>query len=178
MARLQAVGDAELLRRARRSALRHTNYRSRAHRAGKHALVVARLEDAHDDLCLSVRTGSSAFGPVPSKATVSTPSLTASIRADYGKRSSAAWRIDAVKDLGGSHVGTTPPETHLRDLSTWYRGEVDRSVTMSKRQKRAVRRNADALLLANLVGLHHLRLAALNPDVRFGQVAAAGLQRP
>jgi hypothetical protein len=178
MPRSRVHGDGPLTDRARRSLGAHKRYRSRAHTLGQHAAVVTKVEDAHDDLCLAVGR---IRPPLPAAGTPN-PSVTraavASLRAQYGPRSAAVWKADSVRAFGGAPVALPDLDRHLRELSAWYRAEVDRSVPMSRRAKRLVRSRADAVLAANLVGIHHLRLASLNSDRRFLALAATGLQRP
>lgn len=178
MARKRVHGDSGLTGRVRRSLSAHRGYRTRAHSTAQHANAVSRLEDAHDELCvLSSRAVPPlpAVPPVPAKGAAR--AAVAGLRADYGPHSGAVFKADKVVGLGGGPVEAGGLGQHLRDLSDWYRGEVDRSVGMGRRAKGEVRRHADAVLTANLAGLHHLRLASLNDDGRFAVLAGAGLQR-
>lgn len=179
MARARVNGDSRLTDRARRSLQAHKRYRSRAHSLGRHTGVVAKLEDAHDDLCITLKRVAPPLpalpGPPPSAPS---RAAAAAVRAQYGPRSAAVWKLDQVRALGGAPVQTPDINEHLRALSDWYRSEVDRSVGKSRKAKQRVRRAADAMLTANLAGLHYLRLAGLNSVPQFEVLAAAGLQKP
>jgi hypothetical protein len=179
MPRNRVHGDGSLTQRARQSLGAHKRYRSRAHSLGQHAAVVTKVEDAHDDLCIAVARIRPPLAPAGAPDPSATRAAAASLRAQYGPRSAAVWKAHAVRALGGAPVAAPDLDRHLRDLSTWYRAEVDRSVPMSRRDKRQVRGRADAVLAANLAGVHHLRLASLNADdPRFRVLSATGLQHP
>jgi hypothetical protein len=171
--------DGELSAAAKRMLREHRRYRSQAHRPAREALMVVRVDEAGDllDEVLFARAGRMPSLPgAPSAAELA--AALHEVRTRYGRRSDAMWKVDAVRMFGGAPMTAAAAE-HVDRLSSWFRGEVDRSVPMSRRQKDAVRRRAEAVLTANLAALHFWALAAINgPCPWFLTAAAAGLQDP
>jgi hypothetical protein len=117
--------------------------------------------------------------PRPSLARLN--SAKADLSSRYGRRSAATWNLRRVIDHGGtSKPNNRSFEQHLRDVSQWYRAQIDGTTGLPRKRKDMARRQADSILVANLVGFFQLRLSTLNPqDARnFEVVGRGGLQLP